>query len=192
VAGHAARGHEGCPPASDWLAAAGRLEFEDPTSIPRWTVARLAEGNLPSPRELIAVEGTVSSLAITHRARKAVSQAELMGGGNSSVRMALPYIKLDSGGVVPGASVRVVGDWRQTLDWLDGGGALVVDQRNVGDLSRTYWRDWVTDALRFTFQASPHGLEMSWSWQPGPDGAGNQLRYGTWASRRTPRRPDRG
>ena len=138
------------------------------------------------------MEGTVSSLAITHRARKAVSVAELTGGGERSARIALPYIKLNSGGVVPGASVRVVGNWRRTLEWVGGGGALVVDQRNVGDLSRTYWQDWVTDALRYTFEPSPHGLEISWSWEPGPDGAGNQLRFGTWAARRTPRRPDRG
>jgi hypothetical protein len=192
VAGHAARGNKRCPPTREWLAAAGRLEFEDPAAIPRWSVARLAQGDFPPTRELVAVEGTVSSLAITHRARKAVSLAELTGGGDHSARIALPYIKLDSGGVVPGASVRVVGDWRQTLDWLEGGSALVVDQHNVGDLSRTYWQDWVTDALRYTFQPSPHGLEMSWSWEPGPDGAGNQLRFNTWASRRRPRRPDRG
>jgi hypothetical protein len=191
VAGHAARGNERCSPASDWLAAAERLEFEASSSVARWTVSRLSEGDLPAPRELVAVEGTVASLAITHRARKAVSQAELTSG-NRSVRVALPYIKLDSGGVVPEAFVRVIGDWRQTIDWLDDGSALVVDQRNVEDLARTYWQDWVTDALRYTFQASPHGLEMSWSWQPGPDGAGNQLRYGTWATRRPPRRPDRG
>ena len=192
VAAHAARGNESCPPTRDWLVAAGRLEFEDPTAIPAWSVARLAEGDVPSPREVVAVEGTVSSLAITHRARKAVSVAELTGGGDRSARIALPYIKLDSGGVVPGASVRVLGDWRRTLDWLEGGSALVVDQRNVGDLSRKYWQDWVTDALRYTFEPSPHGLEMSWSWEPGPDGAGNQLRFDTWAARRTPRRPDRG
>ena len=192
VASHAARGNERCPPTRDWLAAAGRLEFEDPTAIPAWSVARLAEGDFPRTRELVAVEGTVSSLAITHRARKAVSVAELTGAGDRSARIALPYIKLDSGGVVPGASVRVVGNWRRTLDWLEGGSALVVDQRDVGDLSRKYWQDWVTDALRYTFQPSPHGLEISWSWQPGADGAGNQLRFDTWAARRTPRRPDRG
>ena len=192
VAGHAARGNESCPPARDWLRAAGRLEFEDPTAIPAWSVARLARGDFPRTREVVAVEGTVSSLAITHRARKAVSVAELTGGGERSARIALPYIKLNSGGVVPGASVRVVGNWRRTLEWVGGGGALVVDQRNVGDLSRTYWQDWVTDALRYTFEPSPHGLEISWSWEPGPDGAGNQLRFGTWAARRTPRRPDRG
>ena len=190
VAGHAARGNERCPPTRDWLVAAGRLEFEDRTAIPAWSVARLAKGDFPPTREVVAVEGTVSSLAITHRARKVVSVAELTGAGDRSARIALPYIKLDSGGVVPGASVRVVGNWRRTLDWLEGGSALVVDQRNVGDLSRTYWQDWVTDALRYTFQPSPHGLEMSWSWQPGPDGAGNQLRFGTWAARRTPGRPD--
>ena len=192
VAGHAARGNERCPPTRDWLVAAGRLKFEDPTPIPAWSVARLAKGDFPQTGKVVAVEGTLSSLAITHRARKAVSVADLMGGGDRSVRIALPYIKLDSGGVVPGASVRVIGDWRRTLDWLEGGSALVVDQRNVGDLSRTYWQDWVTEALRYTFQPSPHGLEMSWSWEAGPDGAGNQLRFDTWAARRTPRRPDRG
>jgi hypothetical protein len=192
VAGHAARGNERCSPTRDWLAAAGRLEFQNPAVIPTWSVARLAQGDFPGTREMVAVEGTVSSLTITHRARKAVSLAELTGGGDHSARVALPYIKLDSGGLVPGASVRVVGDWRQTLDWLEGGSALVVDQRNVGDLSRRYWQDWVTDALRYTFQPSPHGLEMSWSWELGPDGAGNQLRFDTWAARRTPRGPDRG
>jgi hypothetical protein len=191
VAGHAARGHERSPPTRNWLVAARRLAFEDPTAIAAWSVARLANGDFPPAGEVVAVEGTVFSMAITHRARKTVSVAELTGAGDRSVRIALPYIKLDSGGVVPGTSVRVAGDWRRKLDWLEGGSALVVDQRNVGDLSRRYWQDWVTDALRHTFQPSPHGLQMSWSWQPGPDGAGNQLRFGTWAARRTPRRPDR-
>ena len=193
VAGHAARGNESCPPARDWRVAAGRLEFEDSTRIPTWSMARLTQGDFPPTGELVAVEGTVSSLTITHRARKAVSVAELAGGGGErSVRIALPYIKLDSGGAVPGASVRVVGDWRPTLDWLEGGSALEVDQRDVGNLSRKYWQDWVTHALRYTFEPSPHGLEMSWSWEPGRDGAGNQLRFGTWAARRTPSRPDDG
>jgi hypothetical protein len=191
VAAHAARGNEKCSPARDWLAA-GRLKFEDTTAIAAWSVARLAESDFPGTREVVAVEGTVSSLAITHRARKAVSVAELTGGGGRSARIALPYIKLDSGGVVLGASVRVVGNWRRSLEWLGGGSALVVDQRNLGDLARTYWRDWVTNALRYTFEPSPHGLEISWSWERGADGAGNQLRFGTWAARRTPRRPDRG
>ena len=192
VAAHAARGNESCPPTSDWVAAAGRLKFRDPTAIPAWSVARLAEGDFPQTRDLIAVEGTISSLAITHRARKVVSVAELTDGGGRSVRIGLPYIKLDSGGVVPGASVRVVGSWGRSLEWLQGDNALVVDQRNLGDLARTSWRDWVTDALRYTFEPSPHGLEMSWSWERGADGAGNQLRFGTWAARRTPRRPGRG
>lgn len=191
VAGHAARGHERSMPTRDWLVAAGRLKFEDRTAIPAWSVARLAKGDFPPTGQVVAVEGMVSSLVITHRAKKAISVAELTGAGGRSARIALPYIKLDSGGVVPGASVRVFGSWRRTLDWLEGGSALVIDQRNVGDLSRKYWQDWVTNALRYTFQPSPHGLEISWSWQPGPDGAGNQLRFGTLADDRAPGRPDR-
>jgi len=172
--------------------AAGRLKLEDTTPIPAWSLARLAKGDFPQTREAVAVAGMVSSLAITHMGRKAISHAELTDAGQRSVGITLPYIKLDSGGVVPGASVRVVGDWRPTVEWLDGASGLVINQRNVGDLSRTYWQDWVTEALRYTFEPSPHGLEMSWSWEPGPDGAGNQLRFGTWAAHRTARRLDRG
>ncbi len=164
-------------PTQEWIKAARNLPFvgyQLPPAIPvRQFQKRKTGGEY-------TIAGVVTGVSITHRAGKAVSAMKIGSDKNNQVRAALSHIKLDSGGMVPGAIVRVTGVWTDPVKWLPDGPALVVDRLRYTDLSRKGWRDWVTCAVRHVYTPIPHGLAALWSWEPGANGAGNPLYYGVW------------
>jgi len=100
-----------------------------------------------------------------------------------TLQVGLPYIKLDSGGIVENTYVRFVGNlYRHHHDFA--GQVFVPARRSLTQDSQHSWMDWLT--LRLMPVATPvaHNLAARWSWAVGRDGAGNPLRYGTWASTR--------
>lgn len=127
------------------------------------------------------IAGRVTGVTITHRGRKAISTATVTDG-TAEVTVVLPYIKLDSAGLVPGAWARIAGTWRAASSEAGGGPALEVDRRAIATLGRTNWSERLLHVTGHIFTPVPHGLAAEWSWEPGTDGAGNQLRYGTWFS----------
>jgi hypothetical protein len=163
-------------PAQEWIQAA-RLPFtgyESPPAIPVRQFKKRKSG------QEYAITGVVTSVSITHRAGKAVSAVTVASDKDSRITAALSHIKLDSGGMVPGAIVRVTGTWTDSVKWLPGGPALVVKRLSYAELGKKGWRDWVTGAIRDVYAPIPHGLAAIWSWEPGIDGAGNPLYYGVW------------
>lgn len=163
-------------PTQEWIRAA-RLPFtghESPPAIPVREFKKRKSG------QEVTLTGVVTSVAITHRAGKAVSAVKIASDKDNQITAALSHIKLDSGGMVPGAIVRVTGTWTGTIPWLPGGPALVVKRLSYGELGKKGWRDWVTGAIRDVYAPVPHGLAAIWSWEPGVDGAGNPLYYGVW------------
>jgi hypothetical protein len=85
--------------------------------------------------------------------------------------------------MTPGAYVRVAGVWQQSSKEV-AGTALAMDRINLGELGKSSWSDWAKSKLAAVFQPTPHNLAAAWSWEPGVNGAGNQLRYGTWYENR--------
>lgn len=163
-------------PAQEWLRAA-KLPFagyESPAAVSVRDFRRRTSG------KEYTVSGVVTGVSITHRAGKAVSAVKIAGDKESVITAALSHIKLDSGGMAPGAIVRVTGTWTTSIPWLPGGPALVVKRLSYAELGKRNWRDWVTGALRGVYAPIPHGLAAIWSWEPGIDGAGNPLYYGVW------------
>ena len=163
-------------PAQEWIQAA-QLPFtgyESPPAIPVRQFKKRKSG------QEVTFTGVVTSVSITHRAGKAVSAVKIASDKDSQITAALSHIKLDSGGMVPGAIVRVTGTWTGSIPWLPGGPALVVKRLSYGELGKKGWRDWVTGAIRDVYAPIPHGLAAIWSWEPGVDGAGNPLYYGVW------------
>jgi hypothetical protein len=124
----------------------------------------------------------VAAVDIRHLGRKAISTVTIEQDG-ASIAAVLPFIKADSGGMVPGAWCRVAGTWRNASSEA-AGPALEIDRQALRDLAREGWHEAISVGVSSVFTAVPHGLAAEWSWQPGTDGAGNQLRYGTWLSGR--------
>jgi len=164
-------------PTQEWIEAARKLPFEGYTSPPAIPVSRFK--NRKTGREY-TIAGIVAGVTITHRAGKAVSAVKIASDKDTRITAALSHIKLDSGGMVPGAIVRLTGTWTDSIKWLPGSPALVVKRLNYGDLSQKGWCDWVTAEIRSVYAPIPHGLAALWSWEPGSNGAGNPLYYGVW------------
>jgi hypothetical protein len=161
----------------EWMKAARKLPFDgfdSPSAIPVREFKKRKTG------QDYTIAGVVTGVSITHRAGKAVSAMKIASDKDNQITAALSHIKLDSGGMVPGAVVRLTGTWTSPIKWLPGGPALVVKRLNYGELSQKGWRDWVTGAIRNVYAPIPHGLSAIWSWEPGPNGAGNPLYYGVW------------
>lgn len=165
-----------------WCAAAEATSPGSGYRAPRAaSIATLAGRPAQNDGEERTVQGRVTAVEITHRGRKAISRATITDGA-AEITVILPYIKLDSGGLVPGAWARISGTWRAASTEAGGGPALEVDRRALTTLGRTHWSERLLSMTDHIFTPVPHGLAVEWSWEPGTDGAGNQLRYGTWFS----------
>lgn len=175
-----------------WLWAAGdhdaiRADWREPPDAPARprdtrkavTLRRLAtDPSSHDGRELV-VAGTVTAIRIEHRGRKVISIATLTDGVGHEVACVLPYIKLDSSGLVPGCSARIAGTWALRSTEASGPALQVARRSRKADASRSL-EDWAAWRLLPILQPVAHGLDMQWSWVRGVNGSANPLRYGTW------------
>lgn len=167
-----------------WREAARTRSFESRFSTPPVTSHADVSNALGASRPtLVTVEGRVGTVKIVHRGKKAISSTSLTDASGSTVSVGLPYIKLDSGGMVEGCYARVTGTyWRAHDDFP--GPVLVLDRRNLAHDARTSWLDWLAHELSPVVTPVAHHLTATWTWLPGPDGAVNPLQYATWSAPR--------
>ena len=174
---------ENGPLTSNWLKSAKKLPFASKIKIPTLVpIASVAANPAKYDGEELTIEGVLSSVKIMHRGRKVISSGEISDINGTSVKITIPYIKLDSGGMIPGAFVRISGTWQKESKEINGS-ALLISRYNFGELSKISWSDWATLQLRSIFEQVPNGLETTYSWEAGINGAGNPLRYGVWYSK---------
>jgi hypothetical protein len=164
----------------DWFTAARNLPFASRWRQPRstklsvvWARAKQLAG------KTITVEGVIGRVSNIHVRRKVFSSAWISDAQGTSLRVGITHIKMDSGGFVEGSYGRVTGTF-STMDQDFGTPIVRIDQRKYSEDAEHSWSDWTALELRRIFTPIPHGLTLSWSWEPGAYGAGNQLRYGTW------------
>ncbi len=168
------------PTKQEWSHAAASLKFESAIKAPRQvTIATLVK----KPKSIaagtrISVRGLVGPIKILHAGNKVISSASLSDASKHAISIVAHHRKLDSAGMVGGSYAAVVGEWTPAKS----GGSLLLVRHRYLELASSSWTDWVTNKLRPIYEASPQGLATEWSWQPGKDGAGNQLRYGLWFS----------
>lgn len=165
-----------------WARAARRTAHAEPELRERG--ASTVRRHPDQPSRIVGVVGPVS---VRHRRDKAVSTLTLTDLDGRDLPVAMPYIKLDSGGLVAGAAVELTGLWRRGLTWLDGADAFVPARADRPARTRAGLHDLVALELASVFVPVPHGLRIRASLQPGIDGAANPLRYGVWRER--PERP---
>ena len=123
-----------------------------------------------------SIEGRVDSLLVQHRAGKPVSTIHIVRD-KTSVPVVLGYIKPDSSGLVPGSWCRLAGVWRHDSKHCDTP-ALELHRLPLAELAQTSWVEYVTHDIAHRLAVTPHSLAAEWSWETGPNGAGNPLRYG--------------
>jgi len=164
----------------EWSNAADRLPFPSrwrppsPTPISvLWAKSQQHDG------KLVTVEGVVGPVSNAHRARKVFSSVWLFDRQGNSMRVGIMHIKLDSGGLAEGAYASVTGQFA-TKDKDFGTPLVRVSRRTLVRDSKQSWKDWSALHTRQLFTPVPHALTISFSWEKGLDGPGNQLRYGTW------------
>jgi hypothetical protein len=164
-------------PTQTWLSMATKLPFS--SSEGDFPITPITDLLTQPDVTFATIEGTLGRVTIVHRGQKAISSAAVTDDAGNSVTVTIPFIKFDSGGMTPGSFVRISGTWQTQSNEVDGA-ALLIDRRNLNELGQQTWRDWAMFQLRPIFEAIPHGLAAQWSWEPGIDGAGNQLRHDTW------------
>jgi hypothetical protein len=147
---------------------------------PLVSVSSLAANPQAKDGQELSIEGVLGDVTIVHLGRKAISSAPVLDARGRSATIVIPYIKLDSSGMVPGSYVRIAGLWQKSSKEMKGAPALLIDRLNLGDLGRQSWNDGMRAQLHQIFQTVSHNLAASYSWEPGTDGAGNPLRYGVW------------
>jgi len=126
--------------------------------------------------KLVTIKGKITRVKITHKYRKAISFA-FISNGTSEVRITLPHIKIDSGGLVPGSYAKVVGKWLQKNEESFDKPSLALDRISFSMLAKIHWKSWVALQLNKVYEIAPHSLNIQHSWKPGANGAINQLKY---------------
>lgn len=167
----------------DWVESASAST--QPGSAFVWPHESKASTLADRPRAADGKERSVEGLVIDvdrHRRRRKLVSFATIDDGTATVRAAIPYINIDSGGMVAGCWVRVAGTWLAEAADLDGNPGLMIDRLNLTELGRIGWWDDARRRTNDVFTPVPHGLATQWSWQPGVVGAANQLSYETWRS----------
>jgi hypothetical protein len=165
---------------ADWLAAAARLAYPSRWLPPRPTrIADLWGHADEHAGTQVTVQGVIGQLVNAHVRNKVVSSAWISDAQGVSVRIGITHIKLDSGGLVPGAYAEVTGEF-VPFDKDFKTPVVRIGRRALQNDSEHAWEDWALLQTRHAFTAVPHNLTMSWTWQAGVTGAANQLRYGSW------------
>lgn len=172
-------------PLKPWCAAAKKLRAGTAERRPRKTpLERIQRSPSTFDGRAIAVEGTVASIDIRHRAGKAYSNAVLTDATGARVQVGIAHIKIDSGGLVVGGSAAATGTFHaRHKDFT--GPVLLLERRTLTEDGRKFWTDWLRAELQSIFSPVPHGLTLNVSWVPGQRGAANFLRYGVWSTTAT-------
>lgn len=126
----------------------------------------------------VVAQGVLSNLTITHlTATKVVSTADLNNSSGVSIRLVLPHIKMDSGGLVNGCYLKVSGNFLVSNPEAAGQTALSVARYPMSTMDNTNWNAWLRNQLRTVYQPIPHNLEMMFSAEASIEGAINPAKY---------------
>lgn len=168
-----------------WRVAAQRLRAGTAARRPRKvSLERIQRSPSTFDGLSITVEGTVANIDIRHRAGKVYSSAVLTSASGARVQLGIAHIKIDSGGLVVGGDATATGTFHaRHKDFT--GPVLLLERRTLTEDGRRFWDDWLRAELQSIFSLVPHGLTLNVSWVPGPRGAANLLRYGTWSTEAT-------
>lgn len=130
--------------------------------------------------QVINLMGRVQSVHIAHRAKKVISSAIVSLSSGREITIAVPYLKLDSGGMVPGSAARIIGTYHTHLEWFPDRPAIVPLRLTSGLNKVTDWATSMENQIRNIYIARPHSLAIDPGWVPGWEGPANVLVYQTY------------
>lgn len=166
-----------------WRDAATELELRSALREPTTrSISSLRANPRRRDNEDISVIGQVASVGerrIGAGGAKLVSTISIDDGTGNAVDVVLPHIHLDSGGLVSGCWARVSGVWRASSAEHGGSPALEARRLPLGALATESFREYARHRVRDRYEPIAHGLDLAFSWTPGTDGPGNQIRYDT-------------
>jgi hypothetical protein len=130
----------------------------------------------------VKVAGVVETVKIRHKdaGRKVISSVVVRAARGATIAASIPFVKADSGGLVPGAWCELTGIWRKSSKDVLGDPALELDRIAFAELGKRSWVDWVRAEIASVFWYPSHAINGAWTWERGRDGAVNPLRYGVW------------
>lgn len=167
----------------EWIKAAqSATSFETKSQWPQIvSIDTLASAPQQYDGQAVAIEGVVQDVTIRHKGheRKVISTA-VVAGENSKITVSLPFVKLDSGGFVPGSWCHIAGVWKSSSKDAAGEPALEIDRIPYSKLGKESFDDWLTNHIAPLFSPISHEIAGSWSWELGSEGAANPLKYGVW------------
>lgn len=128
-------------------------------------------------RDLI-VEGLVKNLTITQvSATKVVSTANVINTTDDKIKIVLPHIHLDSGGIVNDTYAKISGKFLVNNPEANDQPAISIDIFAYKELAVTNWNAWLRNELRIVLDVPPHNLACEYSLLSGNDGAINPIKY---------------
>jgi hypothetical protein len=133
--------------------------------------------------QMVAVEGEVQDLVTKVEQGKATSNFCLVDPvTETAINVFVPYIQIDSTGLVGGCAAHLVGPWLKYDSESRQENTLHIDRIAFTEQAKESWLDYQTSQVRAFFDYLPHNLNMSWGWQAGVPGAVNQVYHTTvWA-----------
>lgn len=124
----------------------------------------------------VVVQGIVSDLKLRHlSATKVVSTANLRGANGDVLAIVLPYIKLDSGGMVNRSYARVAGKFVKRHAEAGAAPAVAIARWPLEELAATSWPAWLRFQLRNIIAVPSHSLIAEFSLERGVRGAVNPV-----------------
>jgi hypothetical protein len=161
-----------------WLNSSSIRSIEQPRAVKPVSFGRLANGGASFSKKQIALKGRVMKIEIRHAGRKPISHAFITDGKYIAVAT-IPHIKIDSGGMSPGAYVEVAGEWQQRNKEAFNKPSLAVSRIDHTKASKKSWLSWLTIEMNDVYRIMPHSINASISWKPGRSGAINSVKFST-------------
>ncbi|MBN8641708.1 MAG: hypothetical protein J0L86_07865 [Flavobacteriales bacterium] len=134
----------------------------------------------------VIINGVIQNLVARHISpTKVISTAEVINDNGNSVKITLPYIKLDSCGLVNGSYVEISGKFLIANPEAANQPAISIDRLAIKELAKTNWTGWLRYQLRTIYEPIAHNLAVSFSLGLGNDGGINPIKYDTTYSKPT-------
>ncbi len=129
----------------------------------------------------IVVSGKVSDLDIIHKYRKAITHLKITDDSEKEIFAVLPYIKIDSTGLVKNGYVEIEGTWDLKNKEYDGKAALSIAREQKNANSKTNLWSWIQLETNQYFQLVANGLSLNYTLELGRYGAMNPILFDVYA-----------
>mgnify|MGYP000589286361 CR=1 FL=1 len=126
----------------------------------------------------LIIRGKVKNINIRHLSRgKVLSDAEIHDSLGRVMKICIPYIKLDSGGIVEDSFIYVYGEFIISNPEANGDDAISIKRLSLSNLAKTNWEGWIRYIQRDIHEQIPHSLMCAFSSSFGSDGLINPAKY---------------